>query len=331
LEAQSPTIFIYSQVIEGNVNEMALEKLIDRSIKHLTTIIQINCVTNTKMKKCLSMISKLERISITLEDLDEICVTSAGDVRSAIMTLQFQAAVPKQSGREYSNNHTLDHQKDARLSSFHALGKALYAKRQQSIETSVKNGRHRHQVNRREHFPKWKLFKWIDSRPPLDFDPEAILINNALGPDGSLSFLQYHCVEFFTDEAELSEALSTFSDAATFSTPRYYSGDIASTFPLGQIASLAGRAVADANKHPAPSRFRSLGAPKMFEARKKQLENKILLQQLCNRLASTADIMPLETCIDSSSKTFVTDMLPYLRRIKPQGENGRMVSNVNSL
>ena len=66
------------------------------------------------------------------------------------------------------------------MSTFHALGKLLYAKRKEQ-----------------------------DGRSVLDFDPEAILERSDLGTASSLRFLEHHCVDFFTD------CLLYTSDAAT--------------------------------------------------------------------------------------------------------------------
>lgn len=85
------------------------------------------------------------------------------------------------------------------------------------------------------------------------------------------------------------------------------------------IASLAGRAVADANKHPAAGRFRSLRAPKLFEVMRKQTENRSKLDQLCKRLAYRDEILPIETCVGSVQR-LVTDSLPFIRTILPNGK-----------
>jgi cell cycle checkpoint protein len=377
---------IYSEVTEGNVNEGELGKLVAPEILHnpsIVCLVNLNKVTIAKLKKTLGLIVKKEGQSqpLSSNDMEDICQNSAGDIRSAIMSLQFHMAAtstapfsrkstkssvggssskqhPKKSG-DNNVSSTTTNKKDTRLSSFHALGKALYAKRQEDTAIAIAPAKKQPQLQQRDYVPTWHSFKWKDTRPPLNFDPESVVMENPMGVDGALAFLQYHCVDFFEDETELSDALATFSDTMMLGSAGRTLGDggysrgpqqqqqkggVSSSnysFPHTHMASLAGRAVAEANKHPTPGKWRSLGAPKTFEVRRKMMGNQQILNQLCRRLSSShasnpmyddddhdgtntrpssvsdSACLPLDACLGSTSTQFVTGTLPYLRRIYP--------------
>jgi cell cycle checkpoint protein len=186
--SQVPTILIFSDVSEGKHRPSDLERLIDPIDLYSShaRICQIHPVTKPKMKKILDKIAGLQNCEISSTFLEELHLQSGGDVRHAIMTLQLQStgltSLPMTADRTTRQND-----RDKKLSTFHALGKILYAKR-----TTDDDGKQR-----------------------LAFDPEEILERSDLGVGGSLRFLEYHSAEFFTDVEDLDDAYSLFSDAAT--------------------------------------------------------------------------------------------------------------------
>lgn len=92
-----------------------------------------------------------------------------------------------------------------------------------------------------------------------------------------------------------------------------------SAFPGGYVGCIAGRAVANANRHPAPRSFRPLSAPKIFEVMRNQRSNEVTMEQLRKRLSIGSDRMPLDTNL-GGSQTFVADRLPFMRTIVPEGK-----------
>ena len=119
----------------------------------------------------------------------------------------------------------MNSKRDIRLSTFHALGKLLYAKRQQqhqqypypsnnNMNTIMGNGGTttitNSATNKSYHNASWNT----DKRPPLDFDPESSLQHSTIGLNGALNFVQFHSPDFFTNIDELSTAYSHLSDAA---------------------------------------------------------------------------------------------------------------------
>ncbi len=230
LTTQVPTILIYSHVREGKHKPDDLERLIDPQLLYhpsMVQITQIHAVTKPKLKNILENIARQERLGSTSSGVilnwDELHLQCQGDVRHAIMSLQFEhAADLTATGARSSrasvtsrNNHShlqmAQHQqhhhhhrseRDVSLSTFHALGKLLYAKKR-----IITNG----------HDGVTTTDQRLDEIPKevLDFDPEAVMEHAGMELFGSLTFLEYHCPEFFTDMTDLSDILSLYSDAAT--------------------------------------------------------------------------------------------------------------------
>jgi cell cycle checkpoint protein len=223
-KSQIPTILIFSDVYEGRCKPEVLERFIDPALlssPNMTKIIQINPVTKPKMKSCLLRIVKgegkhgLTRMLSTRggsscsngDIMEELHTQSGGDLRHAIMTLQFQFVGDEEythnqrshssSSRDkrlletkHQSKEPKKSQRDVRLSTFHTLGKLLYAKRINNLTCN------------------------IDTRPSLEFEPEMVLENSTIGLNGAINFLGYHSPDFFTDITELSYAFGRFSDAA---------------------------------------------------------------------------------------------------------------------
>lgn len=324
-KSQTPTVLIFSDVSEGKHRPADLERLIESSILYspLARICQIHGVAKPKMKKCLQVIVKKEQLRGTSDLLfEELHATSKGDMRHAIMALQFQYASARGGSRgvggrvKSGKTEYNERERDTKLSMFRALGKLLYAKRQKLGASDEEYIR--------------KISSWnsilpghlYDSRPPLEFVPEDVMNTGDIDHKNAVSFLQYHCPEFFTDEMELSTAFDHFSDAALFLDREYsVSRDKSdSIFPLEYVSSIAGRAVANANKNPAPNRFRQLSTPKVNDVMRKKRGNDISMLQLCQRLScGGGDVLSLGANIGSTTH-FVVDTLPYMRNIVPGGE-----------
>lgn len=119
------------------------------------------------------------------------------------MSLQFQIGANTMSRTLQSDpeERKLQYERDTRLSTFHALGRILYAKRQPMnndtllVQASAST---------------------VRVRPPLQFVPEKVMEQSDMELGGALYFLEHNSPEFFTDISELSTALDHFSDAALF-------------------------------------------------------------------------------------------------------------------
>ena len=226
-KTQIPTILIFSDVYEGKYKPEDLERIIDPMIlssPQMTTIIQINPVTKIKMKTCISRIIKGEgNRMISKSSMEEIHSQSGGDLRHAIMTLQFQFAgennnidrlgIETKEGVDGSTTH-----RDVRLSAFHTLGKFLYAKRKKDVNVNTTiTTRTSNTIS--YHNQPWNM----DHRPPLEFNAERVLEESTIGLNNALCFMGYHSPDFFTDITELDTAFSRFSDGALFMDKSYVS------------------------------------------------------------------------------------------------------------
>jgi cell cycle checkpoint protein len=306
-----PTIIIFSDVSEGKHRPEDLERLIDPSDlynQERSTILQIHSVTKTKMGKVLTSIAKQENISLGPNFLEELHSQSRGDLRHAIMTLQLHATGNKMTSfGSLQNGHS---ERDTKLSTFHSLGKLLYGKR------TFKNGQSR-----------------------LAFDPDAILERSDMGLEGSLRFLEYHSLDFFSDVTDLSNAYRYFSDAVeildTAATTlsrdnRHGQHELSITaYPYGCAAAIAGRAVTETNKHPTPNKFRHFVRPKVFDVIRIRKQNEVLVEQLSRRLSLCHQSF-LSSIFGEDRGIFVTEVLPLLRVIMPQ-EVDPVVNNLYSV
>ncbi|KAJ2963962.1 hypothetical protein NQZ79_g1193 [Umbelopsis isabellina] len=92
--------------------------------------VRYTSTTNKRLEKIISAIYKSEALDIPI-DFDAITAASHGDIRSAINNLQFYAIPKKQDGGSGSDNHLAAGAigRESPLDLFHAIGKALYAKR----------------------------------------------------------------------------------------------------------------------------------------------------------------------------------------------------------
>ena len=302
-----PTVFIFSDVYEGKHKPEELERLIPSRILYslYVQIVPIQPVTKAKMKKCIESIAKAEGLGrLSSNFMEELHLSSGGDLRHAIFALQFQyGSSVSRFGSSNSANAT---KRDVRLSSFHALGKLLYAKRRPNEEDSPPSS---------PSFVSSHIEKWDDGRGPLEFVPENVLAQTDMTTSSAISFLCYHCPDYFTDITELSHAFCHMSDAGSF-LDRFSPAD--GPFPMDYASSIGGRAIADANKTPAPSQFRQLSAPKVFDVLKKNRENEVKMDQLRKRLSVGRQQITICGNIGSVHQ-FVTDSLPYVKAIVPQG------------
>lgn len=188
--SNTPTVLIFSDVREGKHQPRDLERLIDSQYlySNLVKILQCNSVTKARMKKSLEQISKKEGIQVPPQFWEEVHLQSGGDLRHAIMSLQFRG-----NDNDAANDKKGNFERDAGLSMFHTLGKVLYAKRKkvpaQDLESS-------------------------NERPPLDFNPDIVMEQSGMELEGALTFLEYHSPDFFSDVSELSSAFDDYSDAA---------------------------------------------------------------------------------------------------------------------
>lgn len=111
-----------------------------------------NPVTINSIKATLSRICRQEQCNVSAEQVDVIAKTSGGDIRHAIMSLQYLSLKPetmaslscpvyskeKSEGcHSYDNGFCLPFGRDESLTLFHALGKFLHNKRAADNSSSL--------------------------------------------------------------------------------------------------------------------------------------------------------------------------------------------------
>lgn len=298
-ESQIPTIMIWSDVVEGKHRPEDLEKLIDRTTLYspLVSIVQIHPPTQTRMKRVLRSIIHREGLpSVGSDFYEDIYARSTGDLRFAISTLQFEGALAANTKRRIDRKRP---DRDEKLNTFHALGKLLYAKRISDPAPS---------------YPS-HLESWGDGRSALDFDPERVVEHSQIELTGALSFLEFNCLDFFTDSIDLSGAMGLYSDATFLLDRHFESRKVDAVFPHSYVGSLAGRAAARYNRHPAVTRFRQFTASKMFQVMRKRNANRAHIHRVQQSL-SVSSHLSLASMFGKTD-SFSSDFLPYLRKILP--------------
>lgn len=83
--------------------------------------------------------------------------------------------------------------RDPFYSQFHAVGKLLYAKRVPSAGSDAR-------VRPRSAVAAGTAESGEDARDPLGFVPEEVMTQSGMGLDSAIEFLQFHCVDLYTDE-----------------------------------------------------------------------------------------------------------------------------------
>ena len=288
--SMAPTVLIFSDVAEGKHRQGDLEKLVDPTVLYsqLVRIMTVPAATKARMKKCLEAAAKAEGVKLNATLLEDLHVQSGGDIRHALMTLQFDMAVgpAKVGGHEKSPSTG---QRDQRLTAFHALGKLLYAKR----DESKKEPNH--------------------DRAPLQFDPEHIVELSGMEVSRVMEFVRHSGPEFFTDVDELYSAWAHLSDAALWMNNRGLANDgndPSTVYPTGYASSLTGRTIASHNRHPAESKFRQLAAPPMWSTQTRQNWDALVSQ-----MERQGELGHVRWSLETSS--WAQERVSYLQMIRP--------------
>jgi cell cycle checkpoint protein len=123
-----PTVLIVSDVVEGKCRPNDLERWVSPSLLYSTMVrkIEIHAPTQARFRKALERVATRQGFCLTEEFCEDLHERTGGDVRCAMSTLQFEN-VGKQ--RKQAPGSTSVLKRDKKLSTFHALGKLLYAKR----------------------------------------------------------------------------------------------------------------------------------------------------------------------------------------------------------
>jgi hypothetical protein len=314
------TVLIWSHVTEGKHHKDDLERLVDSHVlydQRYCKMMQIHPPTKARFGKIVDSVA--EAHGIRSVDSMSLYDRSGGDIRFAITALQLEnGRAPSNSDRSPSDpavHSELVHRRDERLHPMHVLGKLLYAKRlgdsgstktaQQPPPDSMSSDPSQGMM-----IPsRW----WRDGRGRLEFDPEGVLDRCEMELPAALQFLAYHAVDFTTEIDELSDVLGCYSDAAWLLADCSRGAAPSNLARFGEAraaaSSVAGRAIATFNLHPAPFKFRQLSKPPSFDALRKRLENQAYLRHVLSR-SSSSSIHGVDQ--------YATDSLAFVRRIAPE-------------
>ena len=301
----------------------------------------IQAPTRVKFRHALQRIVVREAVVGTLPsddddyyDTEEFYERCRGDLRYAITTLQCEL-IGNDNNNVTTNHHrrnntggnrrhrqsrpthpvvanttitttttTTASRMDSKLAPFHALGKLLYAKRRP-----------------RPNHPITTTTQHSSLLPPLEFCPDAVMQQTDMELPDILYFLSYHSVDFFSDINDLSSALTYFSDTNLLYDTFHGGTSSSNSTTLQHVAtSMAGRVVAHTNRHPAPSKFRSLNAPKVYDMIRKRRGNQDRIEALSHASWCMDHHRPTNAARlvgRISARTMAMDWLPYRKMILP--------------
>ncbi|XP_074296321.1 cell cycle checkpoint protein RAD17-like isoform X2 [Silene latifolia] len=243
--------------------------------------VSFNPVTVNSLKKALSRICMQEKCSADSEQIDSIANASGGDIRQAIMTLQYFSLKQQRRGLLFSDKcdseaSGLDPvQEDADLSSrlsrdqtlslFHALGKVLHNKRETDCTMECN-----------EDFYLKEAF----TRLPLKMDAPEKVLSQAYGQAKPVAdFLFENVLDFLSQEAiEDAWVVSSYlsdTDCLLSSNHRGISRSYeAENLIQSAAASVAVRGVLFGNAHPSPSRWHSIRRPMLWQVEQSARRNR---------------------------------------------------------
>ncbi|TKV97173.1 hypothetical protein SEVIR_9G476600v4 [Setaria viridis] len=288
---QVPTVISLTHYHKSESNDTAmwnskdLESLLQDAGAHK---IAFNPVTTNSIKKILMRICKEERYDASEELLHQIAISSGGDIRHAIMSLQYYCLDPRRHSSALATNGTRAGSKsrdslvprqesyglssalsspcgrDETLTLFHALGKFLHNKREINGDVDIDL----------DPFPlKEKL-----RRNSLKMDVPEKILSQAHGKVRTVADFLYENVLDFIDNEAVDDAWAVVSylseaDCLLAGSPitSYSSENMAQLI----AASVAARGVLFGNAHVASSRWHTIRSPKLWQTEQSFRSNKV--------------------------------------------------------
>jgi cell cycle checkpoint protein len=182
-----------SGALERGRGELSTRELRGAMEQSGATTLNFNAVTTAAMTKALQRVCEVERFELNKAQIDAIVMSSHGDVRSALSALEFwccgstrsapsapsskpvvskrKRGEPKEAPSQEAMAKAHMSSRDQSLGLFHALGKFLYNKRQ------------------KPEAPPPKGFENMQTRAPMQYDPEDVLSRAGIGSESVVAFL----------------------------------------------------------------------------------------------------------------------------------------------
>lgn len=269
--ALRPVVLIVSDgILEKSDTRIVVDAVLgdELAASRFVDIVEVNPVTELKIKGRLEAIARAERtktnVPVSDDDVAAIAADADGDLRAALNALEilltrrddadddddddFFAMSKKRRRQNDGGGKKKKHKKDTddahrqsgdATSDIHAVGRLMHAKRSESDPSK------------------------------LSFDPDRTVRNMKMSPDAAACFLQFNCVAFFGTEIDLVESLDDLSAADLF-VARCFSTHLQRDgsdpiYPEAYIGTIVGRTVAARNRHPAPPAFRGVQKPRVYD------------------------------------------------------------------
>ncbi|EFJ10749.1 hypothetical protein SELMODRAFT_427013 [Selaginella moellendorffii] len=321
--AKFPTIIVVTDVADDGYRGSSMARCMGEIVKTLesggASKIAFNPITVNAIKKVLANLVKAKKCRVPSEMVAEIAQTAAGDIRHAILHLQFLCLNSPKSDKSESRRRKRQQVRGASddeppkeqygskcgrdhiLSLFHALGKFLHNKRVADAES---------ESGEKLSCPLQQQYQ----RPPLQMkDPELVISQSHAEASTLVSFLHENVPDFVDDDAieDVADIIQYISDAdlvgARFSWqsrgPLLDSGwTNASQLGEAAAASIAARGVLFGNTHPAPRRWQTLRSPMLWQVERSLSSKK---REIFASLRDS-NIGPVEQA---------TEYIPFLRNI----------------
>jgi len=226
------------QTDDQKVKEILPQELIEELSIH---VINFNAVTATNLAKALGNIAQLEKMPLPDKNaLTSLATSTNGDIRAAINAFQigcatkqyrkkvFEGSTSLQSSKKKPKNSSQNTTgsslaviggKNVNLDLFHAIGKVLYAKRTEEMESRER-----------------KMLSQNKARYKLEVDPEELLENIPTSTHSFAAFLHQSYLDFFTDIKDLSNAAENLSICDPFFHEWTHTGKVSLTDYGGLVA-----------------------------------------------------------------------------------------------
>ncbi|XP_040243255.1 cell cycle checkpoint protein RAD17 isoform X2 [Aegilops tauschii subsp. strangulata] len=336
---QIPTVISLTHHHKNEANDTAtwnteeLESLLQGAGAHK---IVFNPVTVSSIKKILLRICKQESSGTTEELVHQIATSCGGDIRHAIMSLQYYCLNPRRLDSALAISASLSELKghatlapaqdcyglgsvihspcgrDETLTLFHALGKFLHNKRETHGDVNIDL----------DSFS----FKEQLRRNPLKMDVPEMILSQAHGEVRTVAdFLHENVVDFIDDDAvdDAWVVMSYLSEAdcllagSPIASARWTVNESNESENMSQLiaASVAARGVLFGNAHPSPSRWHTIRSPKVWQIERTFRSTKGLI------LKERFD--PSSTSGSRNFSVVVTDFRPFERWISPHNDMTR--------
>lgn len=223
-----PAILVLSEgIVEKSDARLAVERQLGDA--QSIEIVEFNPITEKNITSRLLAVARAEHRSVERSTIEAIAKACDGDLRRALASLDM-AMRHASICRSVLSSDERD-----KTSDLHAVGRLLRAKR--------------------------------DDDGCLTYNPEQLVEAMTMEPDACAAFVQFNCLDYFSNVDQIANAFDSLSLADSFARAIFASGrdGTDAVYPEKYLIFLASRAVSTANKTPAPSSWRPVRKPAWYD------------------------------------------------------------------